>query len=151
MQSCELTLEELVRAVVYNVTGNDNIFQVIESSLYDPVLHYMLEGLFDHFLFSSIKTDLDWLLTLANSPALVLGLISSQHCMTPLARTVKYCLLKLLTQAQATDGVGEESDDTLGKIFSTKVNLFVLGIANYFMQILICTFHSKCSQRCVVC
>lgn len=147
MQSCELTLEELVRAVVYNVTGNDNIFQVIES-LYNPVLHYMLEGLFDHFLFSSIKTDLDWFLTLANSSALVLGLISSQDCITLLARTIKYCLLKLLTQAQANDGVDEESADTLGKIFSTKVNLFVLGIAT---QILICTFHSKCSQRCVVC
>ena len=82
------------------------------STVEDPALHYVLEGLFEHFLPSRSNDDLQWFLERVNSPPVMKSFLSSSVSVTPPVRCMKQCLLSVLTAAQNEEESAQNEEES---------------------------------------
>ena len=103
------------------ITNKSTVVEAIATAD-DPALHYVLEGLFEHFLPSHNDDDLRWFLEIANSQPVMQSLISSSVTVVPPTRCMKHCLLRVLTATQNEEpGSQCKSDDVLERLLHKKV------------------------------
>lgn len=103
------------------ITNERTVIEAL-ATVDDSSLHYVLEGLLEHFLPFHNNDDLQWFLEIANSQPVMQSLLSSNHTMIPLACCMKDCLLRMFTKGDdINSGSGGDSDEFLGRMLSAKV------------------------------
>ena len=109
----------------------------------NTALHYVLEGLLEHFLPFHDDDDLQWFLEIANSPPVMKSLLSSNITTIQLACCVKDCLLRVLTKGDDDDsGSGGDSDEFVRKMLTAKV-IGTLYFITYSLNLLLVCRHCR--------
>ena len=101
--SLRAVAEEVVQVVMLNTTVVDAINS--ESPQSDSGIHYILKGLFEHFLpTQSDNEDFQWLLEIANNHT-----VMQMSCISPTARCIRQCIFVMLTARKYEQNHSEQN------------------------------------------
>ena len=114
----KLSLKDVVESTVQVNSPNSTVVEAINSP--DFGIHYILKGLFEHFLpTQSDSEDLRWLFEIANNPSVMQIPYSS-----PTARCIRQCIFVILTERKYDQSCREQTI-LQGMLLDQKVHILL--------------------------